>query len=626
MMRLRVFSLLPIVFTILLSSSILGQSTAPTYPTELSKSSVSQFISWLVGTQWEYVDSNRKNVVLKFATPAFMLLTETAKDGSTVHSFHECTIADKGVIEWRGNSFDESAVNKCKIDENMAGAFILSGDFAFAAKLKERSQPKFPRIGMPEFINWLLSNDLVSDVGTISFMSPIHCSVKGKSEFHQSSYQPRAPGIVSLKVRDGSNALIILNQELNGFELICNGRNTKGLVQQKSATRSPVTVTPSVRNGMAQTEDNQVYPEIQLSTQSAGINGLLISDLGNSRYAGGASKLSVSALKLEGGKVASLAFNQEVGPDMSKALGEVKRFMTIRHGGWPRDYAIELSFADKYTPKDGPSAAVACALILESIITGVQLSPSFAVTGDLNADGTVQPIGGVAAKLRGAGKSGMQIVAIPEKNRTSAVDLMIMEGVTPFLGAQIVSINTFDEALSMASQSKSEVMQKALDNFSSLTVILKQNPAALRSAPTVQILSEVSTAIPNHISAKLLLAAAQNRVPGRLSPAGSLEAIDQAIGGILEAVGTDLSATGGLDAGQLGYAKTRLNRLRMQVDARVNPLVDAWLGWAALADQIIVRRSAPPHVVTQFRAAAVRINSEEEKLKGNVEFNEALER
>lgn len=49
---------------------------------------------------------------------------------------------------------------------------------------------------------------------------------------------------------------------------------------------------------------------------------------------------------------------------MSGASDEVEKFMKVRHANsLPKGYTIEFGFADKHTLKDGPSAAVACALM-----------------------------------------------------------------------------------------------------------------------------------------------------------------------------------------------------------------------------------------------------------------------
>ena len=97
-------------------------------------------------------------------------------------------------------------------------------------------------------------------------------------------------------------------------------------------------------------------------------------------------------------------------------MAEVLKFMQLRHSGWPKGKAIEISFQENFSPKDGPSAGVACALLLDSLITGGKLDEQFSLTGRLNVDGSVQPIGGVAAKVSGATAGGRKIVGVPKAN------------------------------------------------------------------------------------------------------------------------------------------------------------------------------------------------------------------
>jgi len=92
-------------------------------------------------------------------------------------------------------------------------------------------------------------------------------------------------------------------------------------------------------------------------------------------------------------------FNQETGDSMSSATKEVKKFISVRHDENFSDYTVELAFANKYTPKDGPSAAVACALMVDSLITGKAIDSGFAVTGDMTAAGKINPVGGVEGKV-----------------------------------------------------------------------------------------------------------------------------------------------------------------------------------------------------------------------------------
>ena len=99
------------------------------------------------------------------------------------------------------------------------------------------------------------------------------------------------------------------------------------------------------------------------------------------------------------GNPTNIRFNQRVGKAMDSALKEVTKYLRVKHDTWPSGYDIEIAFEDRFTAKDGPSAAICCALLLDSLVSGKTIDPFFAVTGDMNADGSVQPVGGCQQKL-----------------------------------------------------------------------------------------------------------------------------------------------------------------------------------------------------------------------------------
>src|SRR5262249_17237216 len=136
-------------------------------------------------------------------------------------------------------------------------------------------------------------------------------------------------------------------------------------------------------------------------------------------------------------------------------------------------------FEEKYSGKDGPSASVACALLLDALIRGQENDPQFAVTGDMNADGEVQPIGGVPAKLRGATNGKCKYVGIPAKNESYLPDLLMSDGPAPFAGIQVFSIDKFDDALALANAQKPEALQKVVSEFSKVQEVLNRNKAQM---------------------------------------------------------------------------------------------------------------------------------------------------
>ncbi len=68
-------------------------------------------------------------------------------------------------------------------------------------------------------------------------------------------------------------------------------------------------------------------------------------------------------------------------------------------------------------PKDGPSAGITLTTALASLVTGREVSPKWAMTGEVSLRGGVMPIGGLPEKLMAAQRAGISQVFIPEENR-----------------------------------------------------------------------------------------------------------------------------------------------------------------------------------------------------------------
>jgi len=74
-------------------------------------------------------------------------------------------------------------------------------------------------------------------------------------------------------------------------------------------------------------------------------------------------------------------------------------------------------------PKDGPSAGVAMATALTSLLTGRPARADVAMTGEITLRGLVLPIGGVKEKVLAAKRAGIKTVILPERNRKDLVDV-----------------------------------------------------------------------------------------------------------------------------------------------------------------------------------------------------------
>jgi ATP-dependent Lon protease len=97
-------------------------------------------------------------------------------------------------------------------------------------------------------------------------------------------------------------------------------------------------------------------------------------------------------------------------------------------------------------PKDGPSAGIAIAAALASLLCRRPARHDVAMTGELTLRGRVLPIGGLREKLTAAARAGVTTVLVPARNKSDLVDLP--DEVKKLL--EIKPVETLDEVLELA--------------------------------------------------------------------------------------------------------------------------------------------------------------------------------
>jgi ATP-dependent Lon protease len=87
------------------------------------------------------------------------------------------------------------------------------------------------------------------------------------------------------------------------------------------------------------------------------------------------------------------------------------------------NHDIHIHVPEGAVPKDGPSAGVAMCTAIVSVLTGIPVKASVAMTGEITLRGEVLPIGGLKEKLLAAHRGGIKTVLIPAENERDLAEI-----------------------------------------------------------------------------------------------------------------------------------------------------------------------------------------------------------
>jgi ATP-dependent Lon protease len=175
-----------------------------------------------------------------------------------------------------------------------------------------------------------------------------------------------------------------------------------------------------------------------------------------------------------GGDVLFVEANQMKGKGGLTITGQIQDVMRESMQAalsWVRSNSKQLSIDEEFfanhdihihvpagaIPKDGPSAGVTIVTALVSLLSGKQVRPLTAMTGEITLSGNVLPVGGIKEKVLAAKRAGVHDVILPADNKTN-----VEEDLTPeqLQGLTAHYVKTIDEVLEIALPSSAHEAQQ----------------------------------------------------------------------------------------------------------------------------------------------------------------------
>ena len=131
---------------------------------------------------------------------------------------------------------------------------------------------------------------------------------------------------------------------------------------------------------------------------------------------------------------------------LSWVRGNVSRLAPDLPEDWFASHDIHVHVPAGAVPKDGPSAGVAMAVALASLVSGKPVKDDVAMTGEVTLTGQVLPVGGLKEKSLAAQSAGIKRIIVPERNEGDIAEIPEHER----KGLEFVYVDRIDKALAAA--------------------------------------------------------------------------------------------------------------------------------------------------------------------------------
>ncbi len=305
---------------------------------------------------------------------------------------------------------------------------------------------------------------------------------------------------------------------------------------------------------------------------------------------------------------------------LAASLGKATASLIATNPEFPDGVTLKVAAEGGYGSHEHDAAAAATAILLESIGTGRALDPGAALLGGVDEKGRITAVQRLATRLRTLEGEPPPVIGVPMVSEVEVRDLALMSELDVLAKQQIISLVTLDDARAISAKVRPEKVEKAFTLFAGVRQAAAASPMAtlLKNPKFLQRLKDITDLMPNHLSAKLLLQAATNKVPGRITFATSRQAILKAIKPFIDVTSKNSPAK------EIQTVATQGGNVLLRLQPKIHPAAERYLiamkAYLRSVTNFLDIKNDPQHAIMRNRAVIelnkllADVQTEKEKL------------